>query len=202
MAIGFGISNITSRGLREAFRSAVVLHRFGLTNVQFSRPPRQPNHWPTIPPPFLPSCIHNSTPPFQVSLKKLRTAPAPGAARALGVSFPISPRQRSRLHSHHGFVLVVTSNRIGLPSPLNRKSTVKPVGSEILGSHCAACTKLPPYDLIALATKAADMTSETPQMRATITDVFFIKCPAAWHENPILASLEKASSPPPHFFKI
>ena len=77
-------------------------------------------------------------------------------------------------------VLVVTSNRIGLPLSLNLKSNVKLEGSDqLLGAFSAACSKLRPYDLMAEAIMDAEMTSEAPQMRAMITDVFFIKCRAA-----------------------
>jgi hypothetical protein len=74
---------------------------------------------------------------------------------------------------------VVTLNRIGLPLSLNLKSRVKPDGNDNLGSLAAAISKLRPYDLMADDNKAADMISETPTTRATITDVFFIKCNVA-----------------------
>jgi len=81
--------------------------------------------------------------------------------------------------SNYGLVLVVTSNRIGLPLSLNLKSSVKPAGIENLGWLAAATSKLRPYDLMADDNMDADMISETPTTSATITDVFFIKCNVA-----------------------
>jgi hypothetical protein len=76
-------------------------------------------------------------------------------------------------------VLVLTSNRIGLPLSDNLRSSVKPDGSDqLLGSLAAAISKLRPYDLMAEDNRAADMIIETPRTSATITDVFFIKCNA------------------------
>jgi hypothetical protein len=75
---------------------------------------------------------------------------------------------------------VLTSNRIGLPSSDNLRSSVKLDGNDqLLGSLFAAISRLRPYDLMADDKMAADMISETPATSATIMDVFFIKCPVA-----------------------
>jgi hypothetical protein len=79
-----------------------------------------------------------------------------------------------------GLVLVLTSNRIGLPLSDNLRSSVKLDGNDqVLGSLEAAISKLRPYALMADDKMAADMMSETPATSETITEVFFIKCRGA-----------------------
>ena len=76
---------------------------------------------------------------------------------------------------------MVTSNRIGLPLSLNLKSNVMLDGifMDVRGWLFAALSKLRPYDSMADDKMNTDITSETPQMSATTTDVFFIKCNVA-----------------------